>query len=214
MDAAYWQSVCVKAQSIMRRWAAEQKRTVAIFTALSEFQSRLRLFNQAPVGVLKEQPITRSLLHAKHVQGLENLISALRDAMKRFEQFHTELAELHSSIWERHSQVAEQHGTRDVDQMARPSISMVGMGRGLDAQLVGLPPTLELVDWFQELHSMFTQEFLLKLQLIDMYNHDMEPAHLANMHRVWTLQPNLSTAALERLEILTESLTVPGVESS
>eukprot|EP00966_Prymnesium_polylepis_P187926 4356453-Prymnesium_polylepis.1 len=56
---------------------------------------------------------------------------------------------------------------------------------------------------------MYAREVLLKLQLVDAISYDMPAAQLADAQRIWTLQPNLSQPALERLELLVESLTLP-----
>ncbi|KAL1500574.1 hypothetical protein AB1Y20_013229 [Prymnesium parvum] len=211
MDASYWKDVCTQALSLTRRWAAEQERSVAILAALSEFHGRLGLLERGAIGALKALPDASALLHAKHVRGLENLMSALRLATSRFEALHTELSALHGAVWERHAQCSRQEADGSV--FARPSTSVAGLGCGIDAQQVGLPAVLQFIEWFQELDQMFARELLLKVQLIDSISYSMPPAQLADVHRLWTLEPNLSFASLERLSLLVDSLTVPASTS-
>ena len=217
MDASYWQDTCSKALAVTRRWAAEQERSIAVLAALSEFHGRLRLLGQGGAvvgGALREQSDTLPLLHAKHVRGVENLMTALRDALVRYEALHAELARVHASVWERFAQPATQKAAQkaagtDVGAMAQPSMSVVGAGRGIESQRISLPSSLQFIEWIQELDEMFAHELLLKLQLVDAISHDMHPAQLADVHRIWSLQPNLSVPALEQLKLLVDSLTVP-----
>ena len=51
---------------------------------------------------------------------------------------------------------------------------------------------------------------MLKLELLDSVDLGAGGAALQGVHRLWTLQPHLEPAPIERLDALTESLTLDG----
>ena len=86
---------------------------------------------------------------------------------------------------------------------------IVGAGRGLDAQPVGLPSSLELIEWVREIDAQYTAELLLKLELLETVDISMSTDALHNVVRLWVLQPHLSPQALRRAASMAESLTLP-----
>ena len=212
MDASYWQDVCTRAVSVTHRWAVEQERSTSVLAALLEFQARLRLLepdavDAAALGALVGLTDTLPLLHAKHVRGLENLMSALREGVSRLSGLHAELGQMHTSVWERHAK--SRTNESEPMRLARPSWELAGAGRGLESQRVALPSALQFIEWTQELDQMFGSELLLKTQLLDAISYDMPTEQLHGVHRIWTLEPNIRSEAVQRWGMLAVSLTIP-----
>ena len=165
-------------------------------------------------------PDALPLLRAKHVRGLENLLGALQASLRRFETLQAEFAEINADIQQRHGAAADTapsnaaavavDSARSKGSRDEPAIwGVVGAGRGLDAQRVGLPPTSLLFEWVREFEVQFAAELLLKLELVDGISLGMSADALHGVHRLWTLQPHLNTVMLERTAALNESLTLP-----
>ena len=231
LDASFFATACAEALSVSRKWQTEQQRSESLFAALLDFHSRLRLLNgRGSVAVaelsafgagsgLEDVP---TLLRMRHVKGVENLMSALRASCERFENHHRSMAEVHASMWERHAMAedaaAERAGkTKEGDSggplnlgFDAPAWSVVGAGRGLDAQRVLLPPVESCIEWVGELDRQYTAELLLKLELIDSIDLSLIGAEdLHGVYELWMLQPGLKPQSLERLRVVVESLTVP-----
>ena len=90
---------------------------------------------------------------------LSFLSDRVRQALSADEQV---LAQLHSSAWQRHATLAV-----PAAEAAQPVLAVVGAGRGRVAQEIHMPPTLQCIEWLQELDSKFSHELLLKLELLD-----------------------------------------------
>jgi hypothetical protein len=210
MDAGYWADVFVRLATISRKWSAEQSKTLAIFVALIEFHGRLHLLSPEAVGAQEILRDSLPQLRAKHVRGIENLLGAMRKSWERFESLHIEMSELHASVWTRHSAVLSEagHGSAPASELSEPGWSVVGAGQGLDAQLVGLPPPLECIQWVRKLENQFAAELLLKLELLDSIDLAMSAEALHGAHRLWTLQPHLDPPTLSRITSFAESLTI------
>ena len=216
-DASYWCDIFTQALTVTRQWAAEQAKADAIFTAAIEFHGRLQLLGNAdkPAAIasvgsssIHSQVISDALprLRNKHVHGLENLLAALHTSAGRFEELRRKLSELHTALWTRHA-AAFEPGARPAE-LAEPSCSVVGAGRGTDAQRVFLPPPMQCIEWVQELDSMFTAELLLKLELLESISVELGNDALHGIYRLWSLQPHLRPMALAQLQALVESLTL------
>lgn len=211
MDASYFAPIFSSALAITRKWSAEQTRCEGVFSAILEFHGRLRLLapesaeDEAVVGVLAKLPNAVPLLRAKHVRGLERLMSALRESVARYEALHAELSELHAATWQRHAAVTAESPAEALDE---PAWGVVGAGRGADAQRVLMPPPLQCMDWLRELDAMYAAELLAKLQLVDAIDFGHGAAQLQDVAQQWLLQPHLEEAPIERLSVLVESLTL------
>ena len=122
----------------------------------------------------------------------------------RFTNMQQALAQLHTSAWQRHATAV----AAPAAEAAQPTLAVVGAGRGRSAQEVRMPPTLQCIEWLQELDSKFSQELLLKLQLLDRLALGMEPDQLASVSHLWSTQPNVTPAMLAQLEAVHASLTL------
>lgn len=214
MDASYWADVFTRVVKLSKRWSSEQARCEIVLGALAEFHGRLAQLAHdppAPQQVLGSDVM--SLLRAKHVRGVENLMEAMHSSCRKFEAVHGELSDLHSSLWNRYETLLkEHHQVRDIttgSAFEQPTWSIVGAGRGLDAQPVGLPSSLELIEWVREIDAQYTAELLLKLELLETVDISMSTDALHNVVRLWVLQPHLSPQALRRAASMAESLTLP-----
>jgi len=218
MDAAYLADAFGQALGHSRKWAAEQQRSESLFAALLDFHSRLRqlkIVELAAFGIGSDLEDVPSLLRARHVRGVENLMSALRTSSIRFQEHHAAFAEVHASMWERHdSAVAaavDSHGPSlsRAAFLAEPTWNIVGAGRGLDAQRILLPPVAECIEWLAELDRQYAAELLLKLELLDSIElGSMSADSLHGVAQLWSLQPHISLPALERLRVVVASLTL------
>jgi len=115
-------------------------------------------------------------------------------------------------VWQRHAAVISADGTTPeaaAAALAEPTSGVVGAGRGRDAQTVGLPPPMLCIDWVRELDGMYASELLLKLELLDGIDLGLGSEVLQGVSRLWTLQPHLGTAAIERVASLAASLNLP-----
>ena len=120
------------------------------------------------------------LLRAKHVHGLENIMSALQKSSARFSTIRDDIAEVHANVWQRHGAVVtaavEKAGSSSVGDSAasemaakllsEPTWGVVGAGRGRDAQPVGLPAPMVCIEWVREADAIYAAELLLKLELV------------------------------------------------
>ena len=223
-DVATWIEAFTTGAKLIRRWAAEHERTESLFAALLEFHGRLQLLELQGASAAKtalqaaEPPDALSRLHARHVRGLENLLAALHTSAQKFEELQEELSEVHAQIR------LQCGGTLADECMPSPAISgsgsssgttvdhaiwgLVGAGRGLDAQQVGLPSPRVCAGWVRELDEQFAAELLLKLELLDSIDLASGSNALSGVHRLWVLQPHLNPETLSRTTALAESLTL------
>ena len=211
-DASYWADTFGDIVKLGKRWSAEQAKSEAIFTALLEFHGRLKLLEPDACEGAAALGDSLKPLHARHVRSVENLLAALRASWHRFEALHAELADLHASVWKRHDTVLAESNA-DASALSESAWSVVGAGRGLDAQPVGLPPPLVCIEWVRELDAQYASELLLKIELLDGIVFGMSVDALQGSHRLWTLQPHLCQQSLDRAVMLVESLTL-GVVSA
>lgn len=234
-DVATWIEAFTTGAKLVRRWGAEQARTEALFAALLEFHGRLRLLEQqGAAGIAQtaleavEPGVALPRLHTKHVRGLENLLAALQTSARKFEEIQVEISEVHAEVRCRCGTDAVGCAPGATSSPADGSSSsssgtsatadhafwgLVGAGRGLDAQQVGLPPPRVCAGWVRELDEQFAAELLLKLELLDSIDLTAEGDALFGIQRLWTLQPHLSPETLSRTTALAESLTL-GVRST
>ena len=221
MDASFWSDTFVCLASLVKRWSDEQGKSETLFAALLEFHIRLLTLTEDALPTLKERAgleDTLPLLRTRHVHGVENLLAALQKTAERFRALHTEIAEVHAAAWQRHSAAvtsaesasSKRSSAHDAAAaaLAEPAWDVVGAGRGSDAQRVGLPPPMVCIDWVQELDAMYAAEMLLKLELLDGIDLGAGAEVMQGVHRLWSLQPHLSTAAIERVAALAEALTL------
>ena len=200
-SATYWRTLFTQAVGVTRRWRAEQARSEGVISAAAEFSSRLRTLSR-PASVpapLLELPDAVTLLRAKHLRGLENIMAALRASVATFAKLHTELAELSAAAWSK-------HGGPGASSSA--TVVVVGAGRGLAEQQVLMPPPAQCLEWMGELDRLYCRELLLKTKLIEQLTHDAPAEHVQQTIYLWLLQPNLRAAPLERLNALAVSLTL------
>ena len=219
MDAAFLTEAFADSLKITNKWAAEQERSESLFAALIDFHARLQLLGrgagtsavlrafQAGSG-LEEVP---ELLHARHVRGLENLMAALHKSASRFESHHSEIAEIQASFWERlGSDTAAKGGSASaIAHCTERTWDVVGSGRGLDAQQVGLPPLTDCIALMNDLSQQYADELLLKQELLDSIQlQEATPDLLQGIAQLWSLQTKLQPGLHHRLRLLVESLTV------
>ena len=76
-------------------------------------------------------------------------------------------------------------------------------------QRVHLPPPLQCMQWVHAVDHAYGLETLLKLQLVEVLSLGMPEAELQQVTRLWELQPNLIGEDLERVDALTDALTLP-----
>ena len=223
MDASYLGDVFTRVVKLTSRWSSEQARCEAMLVALAEFHGRLA--HLADDGSASATPSTsvlgadgHALLRARHVRGVENLMEALQSSWKKFETVQGELSDLHASLWQRHETLLKEHhkasSSSEASQSSaaafeQPTWSIVGAGRGLDAQPVGLPPVTECIDNVRDLDAQYAAELLLKFELLESIDVTMPADALQGVVRLWNLQPNLTPLALQRAVSLTQSLTLP-----
>ena len=197
------------ASSIMRRWAAEQARTEAMVSALAAFDERRHLLatgaSEQVLGVLSSLPGAVSGLQAKNARGRENLLGALRSSAARFEALQGELAELHAAAWQRD---AKQAAERPAEEACSAVEEVVGAGSGRVAQRIRVPSALQRIEWLGELDAAFTRELLLKLQLLDLLCDAPTAEAHARAAWLWSTQPNLEPAVLERTDALARALSL------
>ena len=196
--------------TLASKWAAEQQKSDAVFAALLEFHGRLMLLEpQRATAAATRKTLGQEgmlLLQAKHVRSLENLLCALQISVTKFEALHSDVSEVYAEICHRHSS-----GSSPVDgsHEQQQRWGVLGAGRGLDAQSVGLPPPDTCIAWVRECDQQFAAELLLKLEILDRLDLGRTSEELHGLHRLWTLQPNLAPATLERTRALAESLRPP-----
>ena len=214
MDASFFADVFSKLTALSKRWSAEQTKSESLFAALLEFHGRLlTLTADSPLPPsLDHLEDAAPLLRARHVHGLENILAALRKSTDKFTALRAEISEVHTSVWQRHAAVISADGTTPeaaAAALAEPTSGVVGAGRGRDAQTVGRPPPMLCIDWVRELDGMYASELLLKLELLDGIDLGLGSEVLQGVSRLWTLQPHLGTAAIERVASLAASLNLP-----
>ena len=83
---------------------------------------------------------------------------------------------------------------------------VVGAGSGRVAQRIRVPSALQRVEWRGELDVAYTRELLLKLQLLDLLSDAPTAEAHARAAWLWTTQPNLEPAILERTKALALAL--------
>ena len=230
MDASFFADIFVRIAALSRRWEAEQSKSERLFSALLEFHDRLHLLSVgeplSEYSAMKGQEDLVPLLRGKHVRGLENILAALRKSARAFESMRAEISEVHAAVWQRHgamvsaaetkprsSAATSEGGSAAHDAaamlLAEPAWGLVGAGRGRDARPVGLPAPMVCIEWVRELDAMYASELLLKLALIDSIDLGAKGEVLQGTQRLWSLQPHLNPAAIERVAALAESLTLP-----
>ena len=226
MDASFFADIFVRIAALSRRWEAEQAKSERLFTALLTFHDRLHLLSVgeplSEVSAMKGQEDLVPLLRGKHMRGLENILTALRKSANTFESLRAEISEVHAAVWQRHGAMvsaaetkprkssAATSGGGDATAMllAEPAWGVVGAGRGRDARPVGLPAPMVCIEWVRELDAMYASELLLKLSLIDSIDLGAKGEVMQGTQRLWSLQPHLTPAAIERVAALAESLTL------
>jgi hypothetical protein len=65
------------------------------------------------------------------------------------------------------------------------------------------------MQWVHAVDHAYGLETLLKLQLVEVLSLGMPEAELQQVTRLWELQPNLIGEDLERVDALTDALTLP-----
>ena len=209
MDGSYWKSICDELQDAQRRWRTEQGATLSLLLVLGEFRERLQLLQSGStdaLGVLANFPEAPALLRSRHVRGADNLLRALRAAVGRLEALRAEIGGVHASVWLRFLRCAVQ---RTPSIAVSPADVAVGAGRGTSMQRVHLPPPLQCMQWVHAVDHAYGLETLLKLQLVEVLSLGMPEAELQQVTRLWELQPNLIGEDLERVDALTDALTLP-----
>jgi hypothetical protein len=239
MDSSFFADAFARLASLSRRWDVEQQKTEALFAALLEFHSRLiNLSTEEPFEALAshaelEQSVPA--LRAKHVHGLENIMAALQKSAGRYTAIRDDISEVHANVWQRHGaavttaaekaqkggKASRSDGGAADDEgdilaseaaamlISEPAWGIVGAGRGRDAQPVGMPAPMVCIDWVREVDGLYTSELLLKLELLEALDLGASAEVLYGLHRLWTLQPHLTPAAIERVRMLAESLNLP-----
>ena len=216
MDASYFSEIFVRLVSLARQWSAEQKKSESLFAALLEFHGRLvSLSSSNPFAPLSEEhretlEAALPLLRAKHVRGLENILAALHKSAERFKHVRAEMGELHASLWHRHAALASE-GAAQAAALDVPQWSIVGAGRGHDAQPVGLPAPTTCIEWVRDLDALYAAELIIKLEVIDALDAGASDEVLQLAARTWSEQRHLKSqpVTMERVAVLTESLTLP-----
>lgn len=222
-DIATWIDAFTTSMKLIRRWTAEQQRTDSILAALLEFHGRLLLLESGSTSGTAAKEVLEAaapgealpLLHARHVRGLENLLAALQTSARKFEAIQMDMSEVYAEVRQRCGIVEGDSSStlvREdcVDRAQQPTWGLVGAGRGLDAQRVGLPPPAVCVQWVRELDQQFAAEMLLKLELLDAVDLGMSADALHGIHQLWTMQPHLRPETLERTAALADSLKLGG----
>ena len=227
MDPGFFADAFLRLATLSRRWEAEQQKSEALMVALLEFHGRLiNLSTEDPFAALEsrdELEATLPLLRAKHVHGLDNIMSALQKSSARFSTIRDDIAEVHANVWQRHGAVVtaavEKAGSSSVGDSAasemaakllsEPTWGVVGAGRGRDAQPVGLPAPMVCIEWVREADAIYAAELLLKLELVDALDLGASAEVLHGLHRLWTVQPNLTPSVIERVRVLAEALNLP-----
>lgn len=204
-SATYWRTLFTQAVGVTRRWRAEQAKSEGVISVAAEFSSRLRTLSTSSVPApLLELPDAVTLLRAKHLRGLENIMAALRESVATFAALHAELAELSAAAWSKHGGSAASSSA---------TVVVVGAGRGLAEQPVLMPPPGQCLEWMGELDRLFCRELLLKTRLVEQLTHDAPAEQVQQTIHLWQLQPNLRAAPLERLNALAVSLTLTESDS-
>ena len=213
MDGTDYRLLFTKLQTITRKWNHKHKHAHNLLHALLQFKHRTTLLNQnahrqrpEALRPLENFQHATQALHRKHVKGMENIICALKDALRDFATLHADMAQLRQTFKER---VGQNQESREVG----PEQVIVGAGRGIAAQSMLIPGPEYFMDWLTVADKLFKRELDEKMDSINAISYEMPVDNLSHMVEFWASQPVARGPVLDQLDLFVDSFSIPESES-